>query len=67
MNRKSRRENVNGDAIKGKRAFQTDRMNVATGQARLFGTESQNAAKENMGQRKGKRAIQMPAYNGQIM
>ncbi len=47
---------------KGKRAFKSDHMSIATGQARLFGNE-----KEGMGgadaSRKGKRVLTMPAGN----
>ena len=45
---------------KGKRSFTRDRMNIATGQARLFGSESKDAEKDNNVQRRGKRILGLP-------
>ena len=35
-------------------------MNIATGQARLFGSESKDAEKDNNVQRRGKRILGLP-------
>ena len=55
------------EAPKGKRAFVKDHMNVATGQARLFGSESEQATKMKPENRKGKRILMQPHLQNKIM
>ena len=52
---------------KGKRVIGKEHMNVATGQARLFGTESSNAAKAEVAKRQGKKIIPYPGIANKLM
>ena len=51
-----------GEMPKGKRAFKSDHMSIATGQARLFGNDKEGMGGAEAG-RKGKRVLTMPAGN----
>ena len=48
------------EAKTGKRANIKDYMSVATGQARLFGQETEGAAAQSGSRRQGKRQFQVP-------
>lgn len=52
---------------KGKRAFAKDHMNVYTGQARLFGSESEQAAKAEPAKRGGKKILPHPYQGNKLM
>jgi len=55
------------NAPKGKRSFTKDHMSVATGQARLFGSENDYAAKENAAKVSGKRIVRVPPMQNQLL